>query len=325
MKRVPVLRSVLAALAIAAVIMQAAGCSKKLTVDPTFTTPEGVPSPDARLIVYQDIGSFVQATHEFPPNSAHYVLDSTFTVYNFGPGTVQGMVFDGTAASGYQMLRREAGGGYAPLKDFITTPAVKFLQSHWEAYTFHDQPDAGSQPPTYEGRGALDGSITTSSPLTNVATLNGSSIADVPVVQPRFDTFPGDRLPAMRWPPIPGAAAYVIQTFQYRGDIRVGSEKFVYGIPAPIAIGKVHDYFIGILPPTPTHYKLGDPGAIIVQNLPMIGPDRFFFRITAIDSSGRLIGCTAGTVPDTVRIGGEAFLYSPGAEVICVECHKLTQ
>jgi hypothetical protein len=127
------------------------------------------------------------------------------------------------------------------------------------------------------------------------------------------------------WRPVSGAAAYMIHTFQYRGDIRVGSEKFVYGIPAPIAIGKVHDYFIGILPPTTTTYKLGDPGALVIQNLPMIGPDRFFFRVTAVDSSGRLIGCTVGTAPDTVRIGGEAFLYSPGAEAICVECHKLTQ
>ena len=324
MKRVSMLRSVLAGLVIvAAMMMSAAGCAKKkLAVDPTFTTPEGVPSPDARLIVHQDIGNLVTAKHEFPPNSGVFLLDSTFTVYNFGPGTVQGTVLDGTPASGYQMLRRETGGGYAPFKDFIVTPAVKFLQSHWEAYAFHDQPDAGFQPPTYEGRGVLAGSITANSPLTNEAVLNGSSVGDVRVILPRIDTCPGDELPSVTWTPMSSAAAYLIQTFQYRGDIRIGSEKFVYGIPAPVAIGKVHDYFVGILPPTATTYRLGDPGAVILQNVPMIGPDRFFFRITAVDSSGRLVGCTVGSHPDTVRIGAEAFLYSPGAEQICIECRK---
>ena len=323
MKRVSVLRSVLAALAIVAAMMSTAGCAKKkLTVDPTFTTPEGLPSANARLIVYQDIGNLVYAKHEFPPNSGVFLLDSIFTVYNFGPGTVQGTVLDGTAASGYQMLRREAGGGFAAFKDFALTPAVRWLQSHWEAYAFNDQPDVGYQPPTYEGRGILSGSITTGSPLTNEATLNGSSVGDVRVLQPRIDTCPGDELPSVTWTAVPSAAAYLIQTFQYRGDIRVGSEKFVYGIPAPVAIGKVHDYFIGIIPPTTTTYKLGDPGALILQNVPMIGPDRFFFRVSAVDSSGRLIGCTVGSHPDTVRIGGEAFLYSPAAEQICVECRK---
>ena len=154
----------------------------------------------------------------------------------FGPGTVQGTVLDGTAASGYQMLRREAGGGFAAFKDFALTPAVRWLQSHWEAYAFNDQPDAGYQPPTYEGRGILAGSITTGSPLTNEATLNGSSVGDVRVLQPRIDTCPGDELPSVTWTAVPSAAAYLIQTFQYRGDIRVGSEKFVYGIPAPVAV-----------------------------------------------------------------------------------------
>ncbi|HTM57196.1 MAG TPA: hypothetical protein VL123_02150 [Candidatus Udaeobacter sp.] len=332
MKRVSVLRSAFALLVLTWVVMAATGCAKKLTVDPSFAVLEGTPSPNARLIVYQDIGNVVYAKHEFPANSGQFLLDSTFTVYNFGPGTIQGVILDGTPAQGYEVERRQAGGGFLPIKDFPLTPATRWLQTEWEAYTFHDPPSNGSSPPTYQGRGYLSGQITRQSPLTNTAQLTGAALSDcrfitiggLVVPAPQFgnpETFKGDTLPTITWQPVPGAAKYEIQTFQFRGDIRIGSEKFYYGIPAPIATGKVHHFFIATIPGSATSYKLGDAGsATILQNIPMIGGQKYFFRLSAIDSSGQLIGCTVGSNPDTARIGVEAFVYSAAAQIVCVGC-----
>jgi hypothetical protein len=313
-------RGALAALVLAGAVLGESGCSKKLTVDPGYTTLEGVLSPDARLAVYADIGNLVYAKHEFPPNSGIFVLDSTFTVYSYAPGTVQGLVLDGTAATRYEMMRRSTSGGYAPLKDFVLSPVDKWLQSHWEAYHFQDSPEGGGQPPSYQGRGVISGNVTTHSPLTNPATLAATGVQDVPILQPRFFTFRGDTVPTIKWGAVPGAASYIIQIFTYRGDIRVGSEKFVYGIPAPIALGKLHVYYVALVPPNLTSHKIGTPGAQELQNIPMLSGGVYFFRVSAIDSTGRLIGCTVGTSPDTVRIGTEAYLYSAGAELLCIGC-----
>ena len=326
MKRVSLSRSALAALVIAAAALLAFGCSKKLTVDPTYS-PEGVLNANARLILYPDAGVLVQAKHEFPPNSGLFLLDSSFTVYSVSPGTVLGAIVDGTNASGFEIMRKTSSGGFSPIKDFTLTPAKRWLYSHWDAFTFHDDSTAGMLPPTYEGRGVVSGQVTTSSPLTNTAVLSSTPVANIQLLVPEASPAQGgavtarhDSLPTITWSAVPGAASYYIHCYQFRGDIRVGAEKFPYGTPAPIAFGKVRDFFIAIVPGGTTTYKLGGPGAQVLLNTPMIGPDRFFFRITAVNDSGQLIGCTAGVSPDTVRVGTEAFVYSKSAEQVCLGC-----
>ena len=61
MKRASALRSALALLVLAVLVLAAAGCAKKLTVDPSFAVLEGMPSPKARLIVYQDMKDAARA------------------------------------------------------------------------------------------------------------------------------------------------------------------------------------------------------------------------------------------------------------------------
>jgi len=321
MKRVSTSRSVFAGLVTLLATLAAFGCSKKLTIDPGIV-PEGVVTANSRLIVFQDLGNNVDAKKEFPPNSGTFLLDSSFTVYNYGPGTIQGVVLDGTAATNFEIMRQQPNGGLGPIKDFTLTPTNKWLQSHWETYPFFDQPNDGTLPPTYQGRGVVSGQVTTSAPLTNTAVLGSSAVVDCKVTSPFIDTVKHDSLPTVIWQPVAGAANYYLHVYQYRGDIKVGSEKFVYGIPAPVALGKIQDFFVGILPGTTTSYKIGAPGAQILHNIPMIGPDRFFFRVTAVDVTGRLIGCTVGSNPDTVRIGAESYIYFPAAEMICIGCRK---
>ena len=154
MNRSALSRPVLGALLLAAAL-GAAGCSKKLTqVDSSFTVPEGMPSANSRLIVFPDVAVGIREYLDRAPVGLDEgdSLLQTIVLYRTGPGVINGVVLDGTPASGYQMLRREANGGLLPLKDFVLTPVVRWLESQWELYSFIDASPGGYNPPTYQGR-----------------------------------------------------------------------------------------------------------------------------------------------------------------------------
>ncbi|MBI1799838.1 MAG: hypothetical protein HYR73_09160 [Candidatus Eisenbacteria bacterium] len=306
-------RSALAVAVIAAAAAGVDGCSKKLTVDPAYTMPEGVYSPDARLVVYPDQGNLVEAKHPAPTptDPYYYATDSSFTVYAAGPGVTLGTIVDGTAASSYQLLRRESGGGFAVLKDFSLIPVVKWLDSHWAAYTFQDASTPGFSPPTYMARGIVSGTVTATSPLSNAGLVSSGPIGHVVYTGPGE---PPDSLFTISWRAVPGAVGYWLQVFTFRGDLRTGSEKFPLGIPAPLVIGKVHDHFVGYVAAPKTSYKIGGPGAEIMTYKPMIMGPVYRVRVAAVDGNGSLLAVTPG--PDTVLAGTEALIYSLGAAAV---------
>ena len=107
------LRRIAALTAFVVVALALAGCTKKLTsVDPAFTAPEGHTAPDARLILHTDQSVTLETWADLPPDGADPTdtLLTTETVA-FAPGTLHGLILDGTPASGYQVLRREGNGG----------------------------------------------------------------------------------------------------------------------------------------------------------------------------------------------------------------------
>ncbi len=296
----------------------ACGCSKKLAVNPAYTMPEGVFSPNARLIVYPDSAITVRAEHQV---GRLYVYDSTFTVTNFGPGTILGMVVDGTPASGFELMRKEAGGGFAPAKDYALTPVAKWLETGSEAYVFHDQPTAGYMPPTYVARGLIGGTTTPSSVLTNEAALDIPSVEALTYTSPS-ETDEGDSLFTSTWDPFPGAVGYWVSVFRYRGDIRVGSEKLPYGVPAPFVTGKVHTFVLAYVPAPITAFKMGSNIGTVMHYEPMLTHNSYYVRVTAVDAAGRMIACTPGR-SDTVLVGGESLIYLPAAEKIGVGFHPV--
>jgi hypothetical protein len=316
MKHVSLERSVLALIAIAAVAISAFGCSKKLTVDSTYTTPEGVPSPNSKLIVYNDSGLTVYAQHESPPGSKNWITDSTQIVHVVGPNKILATLLDGTGASGFQILRKESGGGFAPLKDFPVTPVAKWLDGHWEAYQFHDDHTTPFVPETYIGRGLRSGVVTPQSPLTNPATLENVNVTKVGYTGFLFTT---DSLFTISWTPVPGATDYWIQIFNFGVNIVDQTEKFPYGVPAPITTGKIHTFMLAHVVPPTNVFIVGSTPAIHYEA--MLGGLNYRVRVCAVDGAGRMIACTGGD-PDTVLVGNESFIYSLSAEKVCVGCQK---
>src|SRR5439155_3620387 len=99
--------------AIAAGALLAGSCSKKsLVVDPSFTTPEGTPSSDAQLVIWPERPNILAIFQDVPPPGEDdgdeflgFVTSEEAGVGGNPDGTVNGMVLDNTAASGYQVFR----------------------------------------------------------------------------------------------------------------------------------------------------------------------------------------------------------------------------
>ncbi len=301
----------------AAVLLMAlamAGCTKKVTnVDAGYTTPEGQRSADARLIVYPDAPVTVLTYTDNVPDGpgtdgnpgAEDVLLSTEQVY-VARGTLHGLIMDGTPASGYQVLRRESNGGYAQLKDYVLTPVAGFLDSQWEAYTFADPRPSGFSPPSYTGRGVVAGTVTPTSPLTNVGELAGS---DIPTLTYAGETTPSDSNFTMSWAAVPGAAGYWIQIHQFKG----GSEaQLLAAVPAPFISSDVRNFFIGYVAAPATQYKLGEPGALVLTRRSLLWKVEYLVRISAVNEQGELIAFTRGDW-QFIRAPGTYRCYRVGA------------
>jgi len=295
------LRRIAPLAAVALVALAMVGCAKKVTsVDPNYTAPEGKYSVDARLIVYPDAPITVETYTDNPPDGPgadgrpgeEDVFLRTEQVY-VAPGTLHGLILDGTPASGYQVLRRESSGGFAQLKDYVLNPVVRFLDSQWEVYTFDDGQPSGFSPPSYAGRGVVAGAVTPTSPLTNVSELMNSDIRDLKYTGRRSGTKPAplDSNLTMSWEAVPGAAGYWIQIYQFKG----GSEaQLLAAAPAPLIPGNVRNYFVGYVAAPDTTYKLGQPGALVLTRRTLLNSVEYLVRISAVNDQGELIAFTYG-------------------------------
>jgi hypothetical protein len=296
------------------VALALAGCTKKVTnFDAGYTAPEGQLSTDARLIVYRDAPVTVHTyTDNVPtgPNlgtgnpGAEDVLLSTEQVYA-APGTLHGLIMDGTPASGYQVLRRESNGGYAQLTDYVLTPVASFLDSQWEAYIFGDALPSGFSPPSYAGRGVVAGTVTPSSPLTNVSELVLTS--DIPDLiytgkTGRLDR-PGespDSNLTMSWEAVPGAAGYWIQVHQFKGN---SEAQLLAAAAAPLITHDVRNYFVGYVAAPATEYKIGEPGAIVLTRRPLLNKVEYLVRVSAVNERGELIAFSRGDWQYILAVG----------------------
>lgn len=288
------------------VALAMAGCAKKVTnVDPNFTTPEGQPSADARLIVYPDAPVTVLTYNDLPPDGPDLsqtgnpgqedILLGTEQV-SVAPGTLHGLIMDCTPASGYQVLRRERNGGYAQLNDYVLPPVVAFLDSHWEAYVFDDVRPSGFSPPSYAGRGVVAGTVTPTSPLTNVSEL--TTRPEIPNLTYRGKTgrlqdrgtLPDSNI-TLAWEAVPGAVGYWIQIHKFTGD---SEAQVLAAAPAPFISANVRNYFVGFVTAPATEYKLGEPGALVLTRRPLLNKVEYLVRVSAVNSQGEMIACTRG-------------------------------
>ncbi len=276
--------ALVAVAALAASALLVASCSKKpLSVDPSFDSPEGSPSGAARMVVWPALPTTAAVYREVAPIGAG--PEDTFLRYETfrraPDGSLLGMVFDGTAASAFQVLRRESNGGLRQLTDFAMHSTRRWLDGKWEVYEFADPLPTSS--PSYIGRGLVAGGVTESSPLSNEARLAAPTVADIPF------TFPTDTTVA--WGPVAGASYYIAHIYQLRGA--GAADRILSGVPAPIYRGYSRDFFLGF---TTTPQVLGRnqtfTGLVLTRR--DLTQGTYLARVAAIDSQGQLIAYSYG-------------------------------
>lgn len=288
------------------------GCAKRATrVDAGYTTPEGVSSSNARMVmwlaatntmdVYQDVIPF-----GLSPNDP---LVRTQTIVGAPVGSIHGMVLDRTEAQTYEILRREPGGGLRIFEDFTLRPTRKWLDAQWESYRFDDFAPSGFQPPSYVGRGRIDDKVTDRSPVTNEVTIASAALGsiDISVTNRRI---PGvDTVAVISWSAVAGAANYLLHIYEFRAASV--SQQQQSGLPAPMYDGQSRDHFViwfRVGPGTVTSYQLGDSTRTDVdimferKLLPQPEPEiaTATIRVVAVDATGRMIAYSlspTGTPP----------------------------
>lgn len=287
-------RLAILALAALALPFALAGCGDSVrSVDPSITYPgfEGTYHPDARLYAWPDIPTEVYEYADLgtPGPSEADTLLRVEQVYRTGPGAVQTMLLDGSAASGFEFFHAASNGGLQPMRDYVVNSPRKWLDSHWELYELTDSSPTGYAPSTYVARGLLAGTSTSASPLSNAAQLTASTTKSLVYTGSLFPQRADSNF-TMSWLPVTGAVGYWIHVYQFRSDA-LGQEYIESGTPRPIWNGKVRDQFVGYVAAPATEYKLGTAGAQVVTYKPPIAGQVYVVRVTAIDGNGQVIAC----------------------------------
>lgn len=309
------------------------GCSsKKLTVDASFTMPEGVASPQLELVTFLDtpaykirmldrgrigqvdIGTDTASTDQIARNPFTGQLEIT-PLQLHSPGAVRGLVVNRTSAEGIEVFRTEPNGAVRRILEFAVPPTRRWLDGGAEMYEFVDADPKRAPGATYYVRGLIGGVAGANSPLSNGSRVTfAGTIANITYTANRDGSIPppGGGLPTpaestfiMRWTPVAGTARYWIHVFEYQPRSLSTAQRILTGAPTPILSYGARDIFIASIPGSVTQYKMGDPGASIYTfRTPSFGAE-YFVRISALDADGQLIGMTTGPhITRTSDLGG---------------------
>ena len=286
----------------------AVGCEERPTgYDPNPNSPEGVFSPDARLVSYRN-----QALRVMIRDYASTNIDSVVVgVSQFsGPATMPLLLlFDGTLSNQFEMYRRDSGGKFERTADFDLDSHFKYVSAGVETYFTTDPAPGSFTPPSYMARGLLNGVATHVSPLSNESLMLQT---DLPQILYNGELNPLDSLFTLSWVAVNGAAGYWIHA--YEKPIAAG-QRMQCAIPAPLSYLTAGDLLVGFYPGnnpgSSIHYRLGSPGLLtLVYNAPLLGHD-YFIRVTAVDATGQVIAQTPGDLDSLSMSADLAYLAPP--------------
>ena len=285
-----------------------AGCEKRPTgYDPNPNSPEGVFSPDARLVSYRN-----QALRVMIRDYASTNIDSVVVGVSQFPGAATMpllLLFDGTQSNQYEMYRRDDGGKFQRTGDFDLDSHFKYVSAGIESYFTTDPAPGNYSPPTYMARGVLNGVATHVSPLSNESLMLQT---DLPEILYNGELNPLDSLFTLSWVAVNGAAGYWIHAYE---KPIASAQRLQCSIPAPLSYLTAADLLIGFYngnnPGGSIQYKLGSPGLLtLVYNPPLLGHD-YQIRITAVDPTGQVIAQTPGDLDSLSMSADLAYLAPP--------------
>lgn len=291
-----------------------AGCAKKnRLVDPGFTMPMGTLSQDARLVIWYDAETVVSVYEDLAPigPSASDTLIGTESHRVGVPGDIHGMIFDHTAATEFQVFRREANGGLYDYQDFTLRPTRRWLPNEWEEYHVEDPAPTSFSPSTYIARGLVNGVVSDQSPLTNMAELSSMTLPDIAVSAKDIKTAGVDTVGTIDWADVPGAAGYWVQIYEFRSAPT--NAKILSGLPTPIYDEFTADDLVMFVTGA-TDYTMGDTTRADVEILfyrrLLAQSDPSYVqplvRVTAVDGTGRIIAYSRGS-NETARFSDTSY------------------
>jgi len=271
------------ALALAAL----AGCSKKTTAPSSRPLPEGTQNGTVLMMGWPEQASiwFTVAdpgTPETPSDDFVYQLASD---YWQDPAGVRSATLDMTQSNQLQAFRVGSDGNVVELFDFLLPPSLRFIGRDMDQYEFEDLSPPAT--PTYTGRGAINGVVTPTSPVSNVIKVTGP-ITDNLDFTPAPKGAANDSVLNIQFTEDPRAAFYVLEINSANDILGNGSsysnERRLRALPAPLQPGtRPLQSFILLMP---AGSGLTGFNATISSGF---WPLAFYVRVTAFDSDGQMV------------------------------------
>jgi hypothetical protein len=295
-------RTARTAFALLAALAALSGCSHKITqTDPSYTRVEGVPTTSARMVTW------IQGStpgHIF--NDGLIFGDISDDIYK-GPqemspgvtGRVHIQIMDNTSASGFDLFRRDADGGYRQILDYPLIASLKWLDTGWELYRYLDTSPSGAGS-DYVARGLLQGVSGAGSPVTNATPPIGPQQLQTLDFQLQNRLAPDSTINLV-WTIDGRAAGYWVQIMPFGlmdGRVTTDLERNE-GVPILESAGAKATIIAYISAP-----PAGEASATFVTGTALLQPSSgatlglratlhknviYYLRVSAVDASGRMI------------------------------------
>ena len=263
------------------------GCSKKTTAPGSRPLPEGVQNGSMLMTSWPEQASiwFTIADPATPDTPSDDFVSQLGEDYYQDPAGVRSATMDASQSNEMQVFTIGDDGNAHELNDFLLAPTLRFIGRDLDVYEFEDL--APGTTPAYVGRGAFDGVITTTSPVSNVTRVTGP-ISDNLDYTAAPKGAAGDSVLNVQFTEDPRAEFYVVEINDANAVLGSGSsfsiERRSRALPSPLLPGTAPLQSGIILMPAGTGL-VGFNVTISSRFWPL----SFYVRITAFDANGQLI------------------------------------
>ena len=298
----------LVGLLLAVTLPVASGCSKSVSAPRPL--PEGSQNGELLLMGWPEQPStwFVindPGTPDTPSDDHVVFVANDFWADSAG---VRAATLDASISNQVEVFRYDNAGNAQPMFDFLVQPDVRFIGRGLDLYQVEDF--APTATPRYVERGALDGIVTASSPVSNTAA--AAPFKDDMIWSVPSKLAPGDSVLKIRYVDDPATVFDVVQLGPGSAPLGNGSnasfDRRIRGIPNPVLPGLLSlNTFATFLLPA----GAGNPGLTIPLTSPR-WPLFFYIRVTGIDAQGRIVNrVNTYQINVTIDAGNNLNFYEP--------------